>query len=772
MLCELKLCKPELCKLIRRFTGSLLAFLLILTAACPQPVIAEDAPKEVEMLFTHDLHSCLEGYRCFKNLNDTSQVVEAGGFARLKTLIDEKRAQNPDTLVVDAGDYPMGTLYQVLYDTQAPELRMLGRMGFDAVTFGNHDFDYGSEALAKMFRVASASGDPRPAFVINNFDWSSTEPGAVMIHDAIAEYGYSDYVVIDKGGVKIAITGTLGYDAIDCAPRCELAWTDPIEATKATVKKIKDSKEADMIVVLSHCGTTDDPDTSEDVKLAKKVPDIDVIVSGHSHTTLPKPLVVKNTTIMSCGCYGYNTGFAHFTQNKKGRWEISDYDLIEMNSSIPEDPETLKEIAEFSKDIESEYLDDFGYSADQVLAHNDITFESVDEMYFVHEEHRLGNLIADAFRYAVNRTPSGMEHLADVAVTDSGTIRDSFYVGDVEVGDVFGAFSLGSGVDGSVGYPLISVYLTGKELKTLAEVDASVSDMMTSARLYMSGFSFSFNPHRVILNRANGFRINEGLQSDAGTKPENDRLYRVVTDLYSGQMLSSVTEVSHGLLKVVPKHEDGTPVTDFTDVIVYQADGSELKAWDAIAQYMQSFEKDADGISRIPSYYAKTHDRKVIDDSRNIISLVKYPNRFGVAAFFACVLLILILVLIVRGIVRKKRRKHQKELEDALKAQRLKIEQERREAEAKKNGKKEEPGPEEKKEGPKTEEKKEETKPEDKKEESKAEEKKEETKPEEKKEESKPEEKKEESKPEEKKEEDHVRPDHSERETGDGKGDH
>ncbi len=663
-----KLCKPnmKLCKLIAGLAAAGLTAGLLLFVPSVSTVFGADkeAPKEADILFTNDLHSTLEGYITTRGMQSGAEPVEAGGFARIKTVIDRQRAVNPDTLVVDAGDYPMGTLYQVLYATDAPELRMLGRMGFDATTFGNHDFDYGSEALADMFDVAARSGDPRPAFVINNFDFSSKNTGSQMITKAMKEYGYSDYVVLNKGGLKIAVTGTLGYDAIDCAPRCELEWMDPIECTKKTVEKIKENEDVDMIVLLSHCGISSNPKKSEDEILAKKIPDIDVIISGHSHLITEEPIVVKNTTIIAAGCYGYYVGNAHFTQNKKGRWEITDWQLTETDSTIPEDPEMLEEIRVFADKIDDTYLKDFGYTANQVVAVNDYSFESVDDMYQIHTEHRLGDLISDAYRYAVNRTPSGMEHYADVGVAPSGTIRDTYYPGNIMVTDVFGSFSLGSGADGTIGYPLISIYLTGKELETIAEVDASVSDLMDSARLYMSGLSFSYNPHRMILNKVNDIWISEPLQSDTRTKLDKKKLYRVVTDMYSGLMLESVTDVSKGLLSVVPKHADGTPVEDFDDVIVYQADGSELKAWDAITQYMLSFEKDENGISKIPEYYSVTHNRKVVDDSRSPISLLKHPNRFGLAAAGLVIVLIALIVLIVRGIVRRRRRKKAKRLEE------------------------------------------------------------------------------------------------------------
>ena len=189
--------------------------------------------------------------------------------------------------------------------------------------------------------------------------------------------------------------------------------------------------------------------------------------------------------------------------------------------------------------VDKNYLADFGYTREEVLAENDVEFNSLEEMGTKHEELNLGDIISDAYIYAVENSEYYDGDPVDVAVVPSGTVRDTYTKGDITVEDVFNSFSLGIGKDGVAGYPLISAYLTGKELKLAAEVDASVSDFMTTARLYCSGLNFAYNPHRMILNkvtdcyltRADGERI----------KIQDDKLYHVVTDLYTGQMLGSVT---------------------------------------------------------------------------------------------------------------------------------------------------------------------------------------------------------------------------------------
>ena len=262
--------------------------------------------------------------------------------------------------------------------------------------------------------------------------------------------------------------------------------------------------------------------------------------------------------------------------------------------------------------------------------------------------------MSDAYVYAVENVADFDGVPVDVAVVPSGTVRDTYAKGDITVEQVFNSFSLGIGADGVPGYPLISVYLTGKELKTAAEIDASVSDFMTTARLYSSGLNFTYNPNRMILNKVTDVYLDDG--NGGRIELEDDKLYRVVADLYSGQMLSAVTDMSYGLLSLVPKYADGTPIEDFEDVIIKE-NGKELKAWDAIARYMESFEDtDGDGIANVPEYYSTDHDRKVVDDSRNIVDLVKNPNKFTaiiVGVIAVLILLVIFIILLIKKIVKK-----------------------------------------------------------------------------------------------------------------------
>lgn len=640
-------------------TALALAGVLLLAAVpCAWPVCAQDAAPgtTVDIVFTHDTHSHLNTFTTMVDGLET----ELGGFARMNTLIEAQRAQNPDTLVIDGGDFSMGTLIQTVFETQAAELRMLGYLGCDVTTLGNHEFDYRSKGLANMLTSAQASGDAVPAMVVCNVDWDTMEAeglteGQQRLKDAFAAYGVSDYTVLEKGDVDIAVVGVFGKDALACAPTCELKFEDPIEAVKQTVADIKANENVDMIVCVSHSGTWEDESKSEDELLAKAVPDLDLILSGHTHTEIEEPIQHGSTYVVSCGEYGKNLGELTLTQQADGRWAMSAYELIPITSDIAVHAATQQTIDSFMDTVDTDYLARFGYTKDQVLAENDIVFSTQKDLENIHEEHNLGDIIADAYVYAVENAAGYDGVPVDLAVVPSGTVRDTYARGDITVEQVFNSFSLGIGADGVPGYPLISVYLTGREIRTAAEIDASVSDFMTTARLYCSGLNFTYNPHRLLLNKVTDVCLEDDGQRVA---LEDDKLYRIVADLYSGQMLSAVTDMSYGILAIVPKYADGTPITDFEDVIITE-NGRELKAWDSIARYMASFaDTDGDGIANVPAYYSTTHGRKLVDTSRSPLALLKNPNKFTAvyAGLLAvAVLLIVLVVLLIRKLVKKAR---------------------------------------------------------------------------------------------------------------------
>lgn len=612
----------------------------------------ESNGKEVSIIFSHDMHSHMDSEKVVID----GEQSQRGGMGRTSTMIKQIMSEYPDSLLLDGGDFAMGTAYQTIFSTHATELRMMGKMDYAATTFGNHEFDYGAKGLADMLNAAMAAGEELPSILCANLDWETSLKEATdkeatqALKDACDAYGVKDYIMVEKDGVKIALFGIMGVEAASFAPASGVYFSDPIEASKRVVAEIQKNEDADVIICLSHSGTWEEPELSEDEILAAEVPEINVIVSAHTHTELTEAIVAGDTAVVSCGPYNYNLGHVVLEEGKDGSFKLKSYNIIPMDATVAEDPDVLAELSGFRSMVSDGYFSQFGYTIDQVLAANEVEFTPFEEFGIEKGEDPLGNIIADSYIYAVAKAEGEGSDPVDVAVVPGGVIRGSFFTGDITVSDAFNVSSLGQGPDGISGYPLVSAYLTGKELKDLAEVDATVSDLMPVARLYMGGLSFDYNMHRMFLNRATDVQL---MTADGGLQElDDDELYRITADLYSCQMLSIVKDKSFGLLSLVPKDAEGNPITDFEEHIIY--DGNrELKAWYALASYIDSFEGD-----KIPDKYSQVEGRKNDVTGWNPIELVKQPNKVGYILMAAAAVLILVVIGIVKLVkhIRRKRR--------------------------------------------------------------------------------------------------------------------
>lgn len=230
----------------------------------------------------------------------------------------------------------------------------------------------------------------------------------------------------------------------------------------------------------------------------------------------------------------------------------------------------------------------------------------------------------------------------------SGVIRASLAKGDITVSDAFDVSSLGSGADGTPGYPLVGVYITGKELKDAFEVDASVTPLMSAAQLYGSGMKWSFNTHRMIFDKVTDCA--QILPDGTEVPIQDDKLYRVVTGLYSGQMLGTVNGKSFGLLTITPRDEKGQPIENLEDYIIHGPGGTEVKEWYALASYLQS-------MGTVDSRYAAPEGRKTVSRSWNPIELVRSPGWITLAAMALAVLVVAIIALLVTKPLRRRSRR-------------------------------------------------------------------------------------------------------------------
>ena len=264
----------------------------------------EEKRKHITILHTNDVHSHIEPFE-----PTDARFPNQGGVARRYTLINTIRKENPNTLLLDAGDIFQGTPYFNFYGGEL-EFKLMSKMGYDAATIGNHDFDNGIDGLYAQLPHA------RFQFLSANYDFSNT----------VMEGQTKPYKVFTKDGIKIGIFG-LGIELEGLVGKKlykETQYLDPVEIATDTVRILKEEESCHLVICLSHLGYHYRNDKISDLKLAGLTKDIDLIIGGHTHTFLDKPTVTKNSEgrnvlINQVGWAGLNLGRIDFYLDDSGK---------------------------------------------------------------------------------------------------------------------------------------------------------------------------------------------------------------------------------------------------------------------------------------------------------------------------------------------------------------------------------------------------------------------------------------------------------------------
>src|SRR5471032_614536 len=320
---------------------------------------AADGKKTFTILHTNDIHSNFVGmspeadYTPF-SLNDDKT---RGGLARLATLIAARKAaretQGP-VLILDDGDYSNGTAFGAATRETGSELQLLFRMGFDATTFGNHEFDFGPDGLGTSIAVAAKAGRT-PPIIVSNIDLSKDDPTLVDLQRLTKEGVIRRHLVIERGGLRFGIFGLLGKEAAIYTSGGAASFPDAIETAKEMVTILREKEKVDVVICLSHGGLQKGKDgrftAGEDVDLARAVPGIDVVISGHSHTETPEAIIVNGRTpVVQTGKYGENLGELVMTLDGS-KLTMESYRLIPIDDSIIGDRAIADEIDKLKKTV-------------------------------------------------------------------------------------------------------------------------------------------------------------------------------------------------------------------------------------------------------------------------------------------------------------------------------------------------------------------------------------------------------------------------------------
>lgn len=626
------------------------------------------------ILHTNDMHSHLLGLS--PNLDytpfETGDDAALGGWARIAAVIrSEREKRHHPTLVLDAGDFLMGSLFHMVSREEALELRLMKEMGYDVITLGNHEFDLMPKGLAEIIASARQKGG-MPEIVFSSAVFDKNDPEDDSLEEIFRKGWIKPYLVREVGGIRIGFFGVMGKDAAEVSPFARpVKFRNPIEVSREMVRVLRDQEKADLVICLSHSGLRERTSHSEDERLAKEVPGIDIIVSGHTHTKLAQPLRVSGTLIVQAYAHGKNVGILDLAY-ANGQVTLKGYNLVDVDDRIAGDEKVQKKIESFIGLIEHKILKDHGLAFFQVIAKTGF------DIPLAPGESGLGNLVADSIRWAVNRIDYDEKDPTTkvvFAIESNGVIRDQLVkgkTGNLAVCDLFRTVPLGiSRADESMGYPVITCYLHGYEIKKILEVVTSIYPKKGNKFfLQVSGVRFHYNPNRMIFDRVTDIFIGseeEGyLPLDYSTS--NKALYRVAANLYNATFLNVVGRFTFRILTIVPKDRSGNPVVvgqpkgnPFNLLLPLRVDADrekpgiqELKQWRVLMDYVRSFpDRDGDGLPDIPEAYRAPLGRIVKEPSWNPVSLLSRGTYVTWIALGAAVLILLLAGTVIGLVVRK-----------------------------------------------------------------------------------------------------------------------
>lgn len=559
------------------------------------------AERRFVILHTNDWQSRLLGYG--PNSEYTPAVLEddqtVGGVARLASLLRERRAALGELplLTLDAGDFSMGTLFHTVAREEGGELRLLGALGYDATTLGNHEFDFRPAGLARMIVAAQRAGDaPDVPILASNIRFSeqSAEDDAL---EALYRAGrIQPYRVLERGGLRFGLFGLMGRDAVEVSPlMAPVTFADPVATAQDMVRLLRDRERVDVVILLSHMGVSQQPDGSwrgEDVELVEQVPGIDLVVGAHSHSLLHEPLRVGDTAIVQVGSEIQYLGELHMALDDRGRARIADYHLHLIDDRIPGDPAVSQRVDALRQRVSERLLAPHGYRFEQPLARVERTLTRA------HDDPVLGNLVTDALRRGAG---------SDIAFTGNGTLRDDLYRGREgvqSVADLFRVAPLGIGeFDDEPGYPLIRVYFTPREIRHILEVLLLAYQMRDSDSYYprLSGLKFTYNPWRMPFDRISRIWLGDPEQGYRELDPDAPGLISMGATSYVGSFTWLIPQLTWGLFEVVPKDAQGRPLASIRDAVLDRDPDTpgvqEYKEWQAFLDHVAALPRDEQGLA-------------------------------------------------------------------------------------------------------------------------------------------------------------------------------
>ncbi|MEJ2614020.1 MAG: 5'-nucleotidase C-terminal domain-containing protein [Ignavibacteriaceae bacterium] len=472
--------------------------ILVLLLSIFTLIINVSGQDTLTILHLNDTHSTLSSVGPRNESLEGSQ----GGIARAATVIGMTKMTAPNVLTLHAGDYSIGDLFYNKY-FGVPELQILKSLGLDAMTVGNHEWDLTPSTFLASLEASFKPGDGFPLLSANLIFPETTS------HDSLRDYIFP-YTIKQVGNIKVGIFGlTTPETNITSLPSPYFIDTNIVQIAAAVVDTLN-NQNCNVVILLSHLGL------NLDETVAKYVPGINVIVGGHDHYLLKKPVIEINpsgdtTWIVQAGSFYLDIGKLQLLVNGK-KVSLLNYHAIPLDESVPEDSSVLSEVNNLISRIENTYGPVY---TQQIAAATAFFSEEADSLTFPgNHDTPIGNLVTDAFR---DKTGT------DIAIEAGGSTAQPLYQGLIVAADVFRVVGYGFNTVNGLGFRIAKFNLKGSDILAGLEFGLSEIELNDEYLLQVSGMKYTYNPNGAPFSRITSAEIN-------GTPINPDSIYSVTAN--------------------------------------------------------------------------------------------------------------------------------------------------------------------------------------------------------------------------------------------------
>ncbi|MCR4950666.1 MAG: 5'-nucleotidase C-terminal domain-containing protein [Solobacterium sp.] len=536
----------------------------------------ETAPDTVRILFTGSLYDHISPFK-LTNAEGNPQLY--GGYAHILTKMDEYRSDK--TVLVDTGNFSRGTFYEALNTRKAPDLTLMNIMRYDAVNLGTDDAQAETLAFTDMLKTA----EDMPLLVSADLAFGNSE-FALDLKEEWNEKGASG-TVIEKGGVKVGIFGIA-----DEGTYGDFIFANAAESAKKEAARLK-QEGADVIICLYD---------GKELESSLCALDIDVLISSSEERAEKEQETVNGTLVVSPARYGKSFGVLDYNYQTHAAVSFS---RVTVESTKVEPHGSVNEkIRSYQEDISALVFAPYGYTWGTPVAY--MTVPMTDKP----KEGVISDFLADAYQNSYNRANDDAKPVLSILPGKTGMIE---YTGTVTINDLYTALGASS--------PLVRVYISGRDLRTLCEMDYQMFEKGEESSLHFGKMRYMYSLKRFPTNRVED--VNVEAVKGYFIPLDEKKMYPVVTDLSLPDEIARMKEKSGLNADVTLCDKSGTPLTDLSTQII-TADGRTVYPWTAAAAYLKTFERIAAELPTINDDYLAPRPKRIEDTAFNAVRYFRH----------------------------------------------------------------------------------------------------------------------------------------------------